>query len=265
MPTELQEVRYKVDNQVATITINRPEKYNAVRTQTLSELGECFRWAGEDTDVGVVVLTGEGDKAFCSGGDVEWEAKGSLQGRDAELQMRAIYKEMRLTGKPIIARINGYAIGGGNHMAYICDFSIAAEHAIFGQVGPRVGSPAQGWLVSYLVRVVGAKRAREMWMLCRRYSAQQMREWGLVNEVVPFDQLDETVRQWCDELLALSPTVLSVVKRSFDEEYAELRERQEAEDYLADINPRFFESGEQLEGANAFLEKRPPSFAQFRV
>lgn len=263
--TDMQEVRYEVDDQVATITIDRPEKYNAVRTQTLRELAECFRRAGQDSGVGVIVLTGAGDKAFCSGGDVAWEADGSLQAREAELQMREVYSEMRASQKPIIARINGYSIGGGNHMAYVCDFSIAADHAIFGQVGPRIGSPAQGWLVSYLVRVVGAKRAREMWMLCRRYTAQQMLDWGLINASVPFDSLDVTVRQWCDELLSLSPTVLKVVKRSFDEEYADLRARQEAADYLEEINPGFFSSGEQLEGANAFLEKRPPDFSRFRT
>ena len=134
--TDLAEVRYAVDDQVATITINRPERYNAVRTQTLEELATCFRLAGQDPEVGVIVLTGEGDRAFCSGGDVQWEAGGSLQAREAELQVRAVYTEMRATSKPIIARINGYSIGGGNHMAYVCDFSIAADHAIFGQVGP---------------------------------------------------------------------------------------------------------------------------------
>lgn len=258
------EILYGVDRGVATITINRPDKYNAVKTETLSELGHAFRTAGQDPEVGVIVLTGAGDKAFCSGGDVAWEAEGSLEGRDAELQMRAVYAEMRASLKPIIARINGYSIGGGNHMAYVCDFSIAADHAIFGQTGPRVGSPAQGWLVSYLVRVVGAKRAREMWMLCRRYTAQQAYEWGLVNAVVPYAELDATVRQWADEMLALSPTVLKVVKRSFDEEYAALRTQQEAADYLQEINPGFFESGEQLEGARAFLEKRAPDFSRFR-
>jgi dihydroxynaphthoic acid synthetase len=258
------EILYDVDRNVATITINRPDKYNAVRTETLEELADAFRRAGADREVGVIVLTGAGDKAFCSGGDVGWEAEGSLEEREAELLMRAVYAEMRASLKPIIARINGYSIGGGNHMAYVCDFSIAAEHAIFGQVGPRVGSPAQGWLVSYLVRVVGAKRAREMWMLCRRYTAQQMLQWGLVNEVVPLDDLDATVRQWCDELLSLSPTVLKVVKRSFDEEYADLRSRQEAADYLQDVNPDFFASGEQLEGARAFLDKRPPDYSRFR-
>lgn len=261
---DYQEIYYETDRGVATITINRPETYNALRTATLSELADAFRRAGGDGEIGVIVLTGAGDKAFCSGGDVAWEAEGSLEGRDAELQMRAVYAEMRASLKPVIARINGYAIGGGHHMAYLCDFSIAADHAIFGQVGPRIGSPAQGWLVSYLVRVVGAKRAREMWMLCRRYPASQALEWGLVNEVVPYAELDATVRRWCDELLALSPTVLKVIKRTFDEEYAALRQQQEAADYLQDVNPDFFASGEQREGARAFLEKRPPDYSRFR-
>jgi 2-ketocyclohexanecarboxyl-CoA hydrolase len=176
-----------------------------------------------------------------------------------------LYAAMRESLKPTIARVNGYAIGGGHHMAYICDFTIAADHAIFGQNGPRVASAAQGWYVSYLVRVVGAKRAREIWMLCRRYSAQQALEWGLANAVVPLADLDAEVAKWCDEILALSPTVLKLLKKSFDDEYLPLREAQGIErDYIPEINPAFFTSGEQAEGARAFLEKRRPDFSAFR-
>ena len=261
---EYEDVLYEARNGVARITINRPKSYNAFTSRTLAELTHAFGRVGRDNHVGVAVLTGAGEKAFCAGGDIHWEAQGSLTGQQAENEVKAVYAAMRESLKPVIARINGYAIGGGHHLAYVCDFSVAAEHAILGQNGPRVASPAQGWLVSYLVRVVGAKRAREIWMLCRRYSAQQALEWGLVNSVVPLDRLDEEVERWCNEILALSPTVLKVLKKSFDDEYAPLRERQDAKNFLTEVNPVFFESGEQAEGAEAFLEKRPPDFTKWR-
>jgi dihydroxynaphthoic acid synthetase len=258
------DILYEVEDGVARLTINRPEVYNAFRSQTLQELTHAYEQLLDDRQVGVVVLTGTGEKAFCAGGDVNEEAKGWLEGRGGELETKALYAAMRASLKPTIARVNGYSIGGGNHLAYLCDFSVAADHAIFGQNGPRVGSPAQGWLVSYLVRVVGAKRAREMWMLCRRYTAQEMLAWGLVNAVVPYPDLDAEVARWCDDILALSPSVIKVVKRTFDAEYEQLREYQDNQDYLEEINPGFFESGEQLEGANAFLEKRRPDFSPWR-
>jgi 2-ketocyclohexanecarboxyl-CoA hydrolase len=176
--------------------------------------------------------------------------------------MTALYEAMRLCHKPTIARVNGNAIGGGNHLAYLCDFTIAAEHAVFGQNGPRVASPANGFYVNYLARVVGHKRAREMWMLCRRYSAQQALQWGLANAVVTMAQLDEEVRRWCDEMLALSPTCLKILKATFDDEYLDLRQRHR--DYVKEINPGFFTSGEQGEGVRAFLEKRRPDFSRWR-
>lgn len=249
---------------VARITINRPEKYNAFNSTTLAELTDAYHRAGDDAEVGVVVLTGAGTKAFCAGGDVAWEADGSLEGHRAATEMLGLYAAMRASRKPTIARINGYAIGGGHHLAYMCDLSIASDNAIFGQNGARVGSPAQGWIVSYLVRVVGAKRARELWLMCRRYDAVTALDWGLVNAVVTPQDLDAEVQRWCDEMLALSPTVLKILKHSFDEEYAQLRDHQTDIDYVATIKPDFFASGEQQEGAAAFLEKRPPDFARFR-
>jgi dihydroxynaphthoic acid synthetase len=261
---EYEDILFEKTGAVARLTINRPRSYNAFTSRTLGELTDAYERIGEDSQVGVVVLTGAGDKAFCAGGDVHWEAQGSLQGRRAEEEMKRLYAAMRASLKPTIGRVNGYAIGGGNHLAYFCDFTVAAEHAIFGQNGPRVASPAQGWIVSYLVRVVGAKRAREMWMLCRRYSAKRALEWGLVNAVVPYSELDAEVQRWCDELLALSPTVIKVLKKSFDEEYGQLREIQDSRDFLAEINPAFFASGEQQEGANAFIEKRQPDFLRWR-
>ena len=256
-----QDILFHKDKNVARITINRPETYNAFRATTLQELIDAYRRIKDDRGVGVVVLTGAGEKAFCSGGDVQWEAQGSLESEAGEL-MDELYEAMRSSYKPSIARVNGYAIGGGNHLAYICDFTIAAEHAILGQNGARVGSPASGYLVNYLVRVVGQKRAREMWMLCRRYTARQALDWGLVNAVVPMAQLDEEVQKWCDELLALSPTCLKILKASFDDEYLGLRQHRRG--YVEEIKPDFFESGEQMEGANAFNEKRAPDFSRFR-
>lgn len=261
---EYEDILCEVNGAVVTVTISRPKSYNAFTSRTLAELTDAFSRFGSDSQLGVAILTGAGNKAFCAGGDVRWEAQGALTGQKAENEMKVLYAAMRDSLKPIIARINGYAIGGGNHLAYFCDFSIAAEHAILGQNGPRVASPAQGWLVSYLVRVVGAKRAREMWMLCRRYTAGQALAWGLLNAVVPLDELDQEVDRWCQELLALSPTALKVLKKTFDDEYEPLRLRQDGRNYLDEVNSNFFESGEQAEGANAFLEKRPPDFSHWR-
>jgi dihydroxynaphthoic acid synthetase len=262
------DIVYTVDDRVATVMINRPKALNAFRRTTLLEMVDAISEAGTDPGVGVIVITGAGDRAFCAGGDVNWEADGGLENRGeedrgAENYVKDVYAAIRQSLKPTIARVNGYAIGGGNHMAYFCDFTIASDTAVFGQNGPRVASPAQGWLVSYLVRVVGAKRAREMWFLCRRYTAAQALDWGLVNAVVPADALDAEVRRWADEMLAMSPTVLKLLKMSFDEEYAPMRELQE-KDYLPIVKPDFFASGEQAEGASAFLEKRRPNFDAWR-
>jgi len=257
-------VLYETAAGVARITINRPEVLNAFGPLTMQELTDAYARVGEDDTVGVVVLTGAGERAFSAGGDVNAEADGWLEGGTGDDAAKRLYAAMRDCRKPTIARVNGYAIGGGHHLAYLCDFTIAADHAIFGQNGPRVASPAQGWMVSYLVRVVGAKRAREIWMLCRRYDAAKALEWGLVNAVVPMAELDREVQRWCDEILALSPTVIKVVKASFDDEFEQLREHQDGIDFLERVNPGFFASGEQAEGAQAFLEKRKPDFSPWR-
>lgn len=268
-PTQYSQILYDVADAVATITINRPDRLNAFTPVTVHEMIDALGHAGADREVGVIVLTGAGERAFCAGGDMNWEKEGGLK----ELRenkgggddfMVGLYEAMRNCLKPIIARVRGWCIGGGNHLAYHCDFTIASEDSRFGQNGPRVGSPASGAIVSYLIDVVGAKRAREMWMLCRRYPAQQMLEWGLVNAVVPPDELDAEVRRWADEMLALSPTVLKVVKRSFDDHWKPLRDRQIPDDFLEEINPGFFASGEQQEGADAFLQKRTPDFSPWR-
>ena len=256
----VKDILYDKRDQVARITINRPKQYNAFTGDTLKELTLAFEDAGADEEIGVIVLTGAGDKAFCAGGDVNWEREGGLERQ--VLEPYTLHVTVSRCPKPVIARVNGYAIGGGNHLAYYCDFTIAAEHAIFGQNGPRVGSPASGPIVSYLVRVIGAKRAREMWMLCRRYTARQALEMGLVNAVVPYAKLDEEVDRWCQELLALSPTCLRILKASFVAEFESVLGQGDQLRRL--LTTREFWEDEQQEGARAFLEKRPPDFSRFR-
>lgn len=245
---------------VARITINRPHKYNSFTNITQDELFHAFYDASHDKSIGVIVLTGAGDKAFCTGGDVEWEVKGL---REQFYWRYPPNQLLRMSSKPVIAMVKGYAIGAGNHIAYMCDFTIAAENAIFGQNGPRVASPADGLIVAYLTRVVGAKKAREMWMLCRKYNAQQALEMGLVNEVAPLDKVEEAVDKWCEEILSLSPGCLEIVKASFDADV----------DYMdgtmgklsRQLYPDWFDTKECKEGPNAFLEKRKPDFWKIRL
>jgi len=260
------DILYEIDKGVARVTINRPDKLNAFTPHTIKELTRAFEAAGRDNQVGVIVLTGAGDRAFSAGGDVsvENEAVFSAGPESFDALVKDLYAAFRGCLKPVIARVNGYAIGGGHHMAYACDFTIASDNAVFGQNGPRVASPAEGWLVSHLWTVVGMKRAKEIWMLCRRYSAQQALDWGLANAVVPKAELDAEVQRWCDELLALSPTVLKLVKKSFDDSLAQIREQQDRFSILQQVNPGFFASGEQTEGASAFMEKRAPDFSPWR-
>jgi 2-ketocyclohexanecarboxyl-CoA hydrolase len=255
MSGSYEEILYDVRNYVATIAINRPQSLNALTARTLEELEDAIQVAGTDRNVGVVILTGVGDRAFCAGGDMKWEAAGGLV--DLDYRIDRLLCECP---KPVIARVNGYAIASGNHIAYYCDLTIAAEHAIFGQNGPRVGSPAGGRIVSHLAAIIGHKRAREMWMLCRRYSAKEMLDWGLVNAVVPYGELDAEVDRWAKELLALSPTCLRIVKRSF----VQTMDRTEQRMVLDEVARGYFETGEQQEGAAAFLEKRPPDFGRWR-
>lgn len=262
--TAYTDILFDVADGMATVTINRPQRLNAFTPHTLREMIDAFNQIRDDRAVGVAVLTGAGERAFCAGGDMEWEKDGGLEELKVDNVMVGLYDAMRDCLKPVIARVDGYAIGGGNHLAYHCDFTIASDRSVFGQNGARVGSPASGSIVSYLARVLGEKRAREMWMLCRKYSAQQMLDWGLINAAVPVEDLDAEVRRWADEMLALSPTVLKVLKKSFDDEWAPLRARQDDADFLGEINPGFFESGEQQEGAGAFLEKRSPDFSDWR-
>jgi naphthoate synthase/2-ketocyclohexanecarboxyl-CoA hydrolase len=216
----------------------------------------AFYDADHDPAVGVVVIAGAG-KHFGTGGDVDWERWGL---REAFYNRYPHNRLIRLSRKPVIAQVQGYCIGGHNHMAYCCDFTIAADNAVFGQAGPRVSSPADGYFVPFLTKVVGHKKAREMWMLCRRYTAKQMLDWGLVNAVVPMAELDAEVARWCKELLALSPTCLKTVKTSFNK----IIDLTPMKDILAEVAPNYFRTGEQDEGARAFIEKRPPDFSKWR-
>ena len=261
MSHDFKDIIYSVAGGIATITINRPQKLNSVTAESLREIETAFDAAGADPEVGVVVFTGAGEKAFCAGADVSWQKQGKM-GAGGPALFSPPYLTISRCPKPVIARVNGYAIGGGHHFAYFCDFTIAADHAVFGQSEPRVAYPASGATVNYLTRIVGHKRAREIWMLGRRYSAQKMMDWGLVNAVVPMAELDQEVAKWCDELLAVSPTCLKVYKASFIEEFEDLMGQG---DLLRRwLVPPDFRETEQREGTSAFLEKRRPDYSRFR-
>ena len=254
-----EDILYSEKDGVATITINRPEKYNAFRGKTCDELIQALHLAGWNSKIGVIVLTGVGEKAFCSGGDQSAQ-EGGYDGRGMiGLPLEELHSLIREVPKPVIARVNGYAIGGGNVLVTCCDLAIASENAIFGQVGPRVGSVDPGFGTAYLSRVIGEKRAREIWYLCRKYSAKQALEWGLINAVVPAEELDEEVNKWCQEIIALSPTAISIAKRSFNADSDSIKG-------IGSLGMQalklFYESNESKEGVKAFLEKRKPNFRE---
>ena len=242
---------------VARVSINRPEQYNAVTNVTVDEMFRAFYDANHDPSVGVIVLTSVGDH-FGTGGDVEWERWGL---REAFYWRYPQNRLVQTSRKPVIAVVKGYCIGGSNHLAYCCDFTIAADNAIFGQAGPRVSSPADGSFVPYLVRVIGAKKAREMWMLCRRYTALEAERMGLVNQVVPLERLDSEADKWCEEMLRLSPGCLEILKATFDQE---LDGFSEMGVISSQLYPDWFDSPEGKEGGAAFAEKRPPRFWDIR-
>ena len=244
---------------VTRITINRPEKYNAFRGRTCDELIDALHGAGWDRSIGVIVLTGMGEKAFCTGGD-QSAHDGGYDGRGLiGLPVEELQGLIREVPKPVIARVNGYAIGGGNVLVTCCDLAIASETAQFGQVGPKVGSVDPGFGTAFLARVVGEKKAREIWYLCRRYTAAQALQMGLVNAVVPAAELDAEVQRWCDEILALSPTAIAIAKRSFNADSDSIRG-------IGGLGMQalslFYGTAESHEGVAAFLEKRPARFRQ---
>jgi naphthoate synthase len=260
---DLTDVAYEVDRGLAWITINRPDRYNAFRGRTVDELIWAFKAAWADGTVGVVALTGAGDDAFCAGGDQKQRAETGDYGPTASgiFEVQQLHTLIRDIPKPVIAAVNGLAIGGGHVFHVICDLSIAADHATFGQAGPRVGSWDGGLGATYLARVVGEKRAREMWYLTRRYDARTALSWGLVNAVVPKEQLRDEVRRWADELLSKSPTALQVLKHAFN---ANTEDIVGAGRLAFDALQLFEGSEEAREGVRAFEEKRPPDFSPYR-
>jgi len=255
--TQYKDLLFEVRDSVARITINRPDKYNAFTPDTCEELIDALKRAGWDKSVAVIVLTGAGDKAFCTGADQSTH-EGSYGGRGTlGLPIEEVQSLIRDVPKPVIARVQGFAIGGGNVLATLCDFTIASEKAVFGQVGPKVGSVDPGFGTAYLARIVGEKRAREIWYLCRRYSAKEAYDMGLVNAVVPHDKLDEEVAKWCAEIVERSPTAIAIAKRSFNVDTEQLR----AVSALGfEAVSLFYGTEESKEGGRAFREKRAPKF-----
>ncbi|MBF0435209.1 MAG: enoyl-CoA hydratase/isomerase family protein [Magnetococcales bacterium] len=254
---DYQDILYREEAGVATICINRPESYNAFRAQTCDELIHAFDRAGWNRSIGVVVLTGTGGKAFCTGGD-QSAHEGSYDGRGSiGLPLEALQGIIRSIPKPVIAKVQGYAIGGGNVLALLCDLTIAADSAIFGQVGPKVGSVDPGFGTAFLARVVGEKKAREIWYLCRRYTAAQALEMGMINTVVPAQQLDAEVSRWCNEILALSPTALAIAKSSFNADTQHIAGLSNLGLHAVSL---FYGTEESKEGVAAFKEKRKPGF-----
>lgn len=259
-----EDILYKKEKGRAVITINRPEVLNAFRAKTLYEMIDAITDCWKDNSIGVLVLTGAGERAFCTGGDQK--AKKNKSSDDDKYlpvgqYVAQLHYLIRNIPKPVIAAVNGYAIGGGHVLHVICDLSIASENAIFGQVGPKVGSVDAGFGTAYLSRIVGEKKAREIWYLCRQYSARQALEMGLVNEVVKKEELMNEVNQWCDEILEKSPTALKIAKYSFNSDT----------DNIFGISRMglsslelFHTTEEANEGINAFLEKRPPDFKKYR-
>jgi 2-ketocyclohexanecarboxyl-CoA hydrolase len=260
---DYQDIRYEERDHVATITLDRPEVLNAFRGRTCEELIHAFQRAGWSREIGAIVLTGAGERAFCTGGDQsDHTDSGTYGGARGTLGMPIdeVHTVMRDVPKPVVAKVRGYAIGGGNVLATICDLTIAAESAVFGQVGPKMGSVDPGFGTAYLARVVGEKRAREMWFLCRRYGAAEAKAMGLVNEVVPDDRLDEEVDAWCRELVQRSPTAIAIAKRSMNADSESIRG-------LGALGFQgvalYYGTEESKEGGAALREKRDPDFRKF--
>jgi naphthoate synthase len=262
---EFKEIIYEKDRGVARVIINRPERYNAFTALTLEEMFLAFRDAWADKEVGVVVLTGSGDKAFCTGGDQKTKEEEGYGRGGAKFELLDAHGQLisiiRNIPKPVIAAVRGYAIGGGHVLHIVCDLTIASDNARFGQAGPRVGSFDAGFGTIFLARIVGEKKAREIWYMCRQYSAMEALEMGLVNKVVPNEELNGEVETWARELLEKAPTSLACLKASFNADT----------DHAAGITAiasqavnLYYHSEESHEGVQAFLDKRPPDFARFR-
>ena len=259
---EYTDIIYETGEGIAKITINRPEVRNAFRPLTITELQDAFRRAHQDDSVGVIIFTGAGTKAFCSGGDQKIRGDGGYVGDDGvpRLNVLELQRQIRTLPKPVVAMVAGFAIGGGHVLHVICDLTIAADNAVFGQTGPKVGSFDAGYGATLLARIVGHKKAREIWYLCRQYNAQQALEMGLVNTVVPLERLEEETVQWCREMLAMSPTALRFLKASFNADTDGLAGIQQL---AGDATLLYYLTEEAKEGKNAFLEKRKPDFSKY--
>ena len=253
----------KCEEGIAKITINRPEVRNAFRPETVREMQAALADARDDADIGVVILTGQGKHAFCSGGDQRVRGEGGYVGDDGvpRLNVLDLQRQIRTCPKPVVAMVAGYAIGGGHVLHMVCDLTIAADNARFGQTGPRVGSFDAGLGAGLMARTIGLKRAKEIWLLCRQYDAATALDWGLVNAVVPVDRLEAETVAWCRDMLKLSPMALRMIKAGFNADTDGLAGIQEL---AGNATGLFYMSEEGQEGRNAWLEKRPPDFAKFR-
>ncbi|MEK3798270.1 1,4-dihydroxy-2-naphthoyl-CoA synthase [Peribacillus sp. FSL H8-0477] len=259
---EYEDILYTAYNGIAKISINRPHVHNAFRPKTTTELIDAFSRARDDSEIGAIILTGEGGKAFCSGGDQKVRGNGGYVGEDniPRLNVLDLQRLIRVIPKPVVAMVAGYAIGGGHVLHIVCDLTIAADNAVFGQTGPKVGSFDGGYGAGYLARIVGHKKAREIWYLCRQYNAQEALDMGLVNTVVPLEQLEEETVQWCKEMLRNSPMALRFLKASFNADSDGLAGIQQL---AGDATLLYYTTEEAKEGRDAFKEKRDPDFGQF--
>lgn len=257
-----EDIHYDTAEGIAKITIARPEVRNAFRPKTLFELSRAFTVAHEDQSVGVIILTGEGDEAFCSGGDQRIRGDGGYVGDDGvpRLNVLDLHRQIRNIPKPVIAMVRGYAIGGGNVLATICDMTIAADNAKFGQTGPKVGSFDAGYGTMLLSRNVGLKKAAEIWFMCRQYSAQEAVDMGLANAAFPLESCEQDTVDWCREMLCMSPTALRFIKRAL---VAETDGQAGMQMFAGDATLLYYLSEEAKEGRDAFLQKRPPEFAKY--
>lgn len=257
-----EEILFEEYNHIAKVTINRPRYRNAFTPKTVWEMSQAFNYCREALDIRVVILTGAGDKAFCSGGDMHVKGHGGYIGSDGvpRLNVLDLQMQIRRLPKPVIAMVNGYAIGGGHVLHVVCDLSIASDNAIFGQTGPKVGSFDAGFGASYLARVVGQKKAREIWFLCRQYSAVEAERMGLVNKVVPFDRLEDECIDWAETMIERSPLALRMMKAGFN---AELDGQAGIQELAGDATMLYYTLDEAQEGGKAFLEKRKPDFDKY--
>ena len=257
-----EEILFEEYNHIAKVTINRPRYRNAFTPKTVWEMSQAFNYCREALDIRVVILTGAGDKAFCSGGDMHVKGHGGYIGTDGvpRLNVLDLQMQIRRLPKPVIAMVNGYAIGGGHVLHVVCDLSIASNNAIFGQTGPKVGSFDAGFGASYLARVVGQKKAREIWFLCRQYSAVEAERMGLVNKVVSFDRLEDECIDWAETMIERSPLALRMMKAGFN---AELDGQAGIQELAGDATMLYYTLDEAQEGGKAFLEKRKPDFDKY--